>query len=458
MNGTDTEAEDLKALVVHTLETNGALGKIRAQLRANVYKTIDCEDEQAQTEADNGKLSKTPLGRLTAEVVAEFFDFYGFRHSLSVFVPETRLGRQRRNRADVALDSGITRPRSDLSLLEQITGRATCTNVRKSGEASGVTTAASSPPAPSSLRRDSPEESDARESLDPTDDEVEATTAKVSSKKMANSSAIHNLDHGSVENEMQQLDELNSKIALLQEGRDSDSEDSSPEFVKRAGARSRHSRSHHSRSSGKDEPRLVARLSQKLASLPNADGIVEPLPPSRKLGPGGSSLMDDLGDGSVGDDIRRWNELGRKIDRLKRGRDSEDSPPEDVETRAVARSGSRLRSRSSSHSSVSSEASQPLAQSKSVVSEHSRSLVEAGKSPEVSLEEFGSTSTESVKNRGARATNRTDLTGDALGGPLTKGTGGNGVANDGDPGSIEDSDESHSMEGKLSSGSGDVDF
>ena len=66
MNGTDTEAEDLKALVVHTLETNGALGKIRAQLRANVYKTIDCEDEQAQLlPCRRGRVPNISVSRLS---------------------------------------------------------------------------------------------------------------------------------------------------------------------------------------------------------------------------------------------------------------------------------------------------------------------------------------------------------------------------------------------------------
>lgn len=142
-------AEELKSLVLQTLETNGVLGQIRAQLRANVYKAIDCDDEQVAAEPSKAKLTKSPVGKLMAEIVAEFFEFYQFRHSLSVFLPESNLGKDRRNRAEVAFDAGLVRVGTETSILEQLTGLAAGSGPHKGGEgwhSSASSTTASSPP------------------------------------------------------------------------------------------------------------------------------------------------------------------------------------------------------------------------------------------------------------------------------------------------------------------------
>jgi hypothetical protein len=143
--------EELKSLVVTTLETNGVLGQIRAQLRANVYKAID-EDETRPKPMHRppAKLKRRPLGHLMAEIVAEFFDFYQFRHSMSVFVPESNLGHKRRSRAEVATECGLGRVLQVVSILEQIIGIATSSSeLRKGGDychSSASSTTASSPP------------------------------------------------------------------------------------------------------------------------------------------------------------------------------------------------------------------------------------------------------------------------------------------------------------------------
>ena len=84
--------------MLRTLETNGVLGQLRAELRANVYKAIDT-DEDGDTGAASvrplgegsrrleggakAKLTKSPVGQLMAEIVAEFFEFYHFRLEIS---------------------------------------------------------------------------------------------------------------------------------------------------------------------------------------------------------------------------------------------------------------------------------------------------------------------------------------------------------------------------------------
>jgi hypothetical protein len=142
--------EELKNLVVKTLQTNGVLGEIRAQLRANVYKAIDSEESDQGLDANGAssvKLNKSNVGRLMVEIVAEFFEFYKFRHSLSVFLPEANLGRERRSRAEVALDAGLARVLSDSSVLEQLMGlAASYSDHQKGGISSASSTTASSPP------------------------------------------------------------------------------------------------------------------------------------------------------------------------------------------------------------------------------------------------------------------------------------------------------------------------
>jgi len=124
--GGDRNIEELKSLVLSTLETNGVLGQIRAQLRANVYKAIDCDEDKVSSTGSpgNSKLMKSQHGRLIAEIVAEFFVFHDFRHSLSVFIPEASLGRERRSRNDVASDAGLSDVVSDSSILEQLIAAA----------------------------------------------------------------------------------------------------------------------------------------------------------------------------------------------------------------------------------------------------------------------------------------------------------------------------------------------
>jgi len=161
----EKNVEELKSLVVHTLETNGVLGQIRAQLRANVYKAIDNDEEQQGHQVITGsakKLMKTSEGKLMAEIVAEFFEFYEFRHSLSVFVPESNLGKHRRSRAEIALEAGLERPSANASILEQLVGLASAPDLHKGAMSSASSTTASSPlPEPSSVAtvRPSPAES-----------------------------------------------------------------------------------------------------------------------------------------------------------------------------------------------------------------------------------------------------------------------------------------------------------
>jgi len=151
MSGGDKNVAELKKLVIHTLETNGVLGQLRAQLRANVYKAIDEDETQSRPKQGTSvKLMQSPLGALMAEIVAEFFEFYDFRHTMSVFSPEAHLKRERRSRTEVALDAGLDRVRADVSILEQLLALATSVSEPRQGgdgwHSSASSTTASTPP------------------------------------------------------------------------------------------------------------------------------------------------------------------------------------------------------------------------------------------------------------------------------------------------------------------------
>ena len=99
MSITTTTEEDteLRDMVASTLETNGVLGKIKAQLRANVYLALE-EGDNAKNKSKlvNKRLSEylsSTNGRLVASLVREFLQFFDLDFSLAVFDPETNIGK-----------------------------------------------------------------------------------------------------------------------------------------------------------------------------------------------------------------------------------------------------------------------------------------------------------------------------------------------------------------------------
>lgn len=95
---TTSEDTELRDLVAETLDNSGVLGKIKAQLRANVYLALEEGGPALKTKS---RLVNPPLcsflsttnGRLVASLVREFLEFFGLDFSLAVFDPETNIGR-----------------------------------------------------------------------------------------------------------------------------------------------------------------------------------------------------------------------------------------------------------------------------------------------------------------------------------------------------------------------------
>jgi len=87
----------LRDLVATTLENSGILGKIKAQLRANVYMALEeGENVKNKSKLVNQNLIdflSTTNGRLVASLVREFLEFFDLDFTLAVFDPETNIGK-----------------------------------------------------------------------------------------------------------------------------------------------------------------------------------------------------------------------------------------------------------------------------------------------------------------------------------------------------------------------------
>ena len=90
--------DELKNVVIQTLETNGMLNQLRAKLRSNVFQIIEQQDTGLKTSTgfqwENPlalKILETPEGMLCTELIREFLEFYRMDYTMSVFLPECSL-------------------------------------------------------------------------------------------------------------------------------------------------------------------------------------------------------------------------------------------------------------------------------------------------------------------------------------------------------------------------------
>ncbi|XP_017786303.1 PREDICTED: FGFR1 oncogene partner-like [Nicrophorus vespilloides] len=92
------EDAELKDILAQTLESNGSLAKIRAQLRSCIYLAFD-EDELMHKKQPlmNNKIQQkleTPVGKLMFKVVREFLEFLDLDYTISVYDSESYMGKE----------------------------------------------------------------------------------------------------------------------------------------------------------------------------------------------------------------------------------------------------------------------------------------------------------------------------------------------------------------------------
>ncbi|XP_058802291.1 centrosomal protein 43-like [Phymastichus coffea] len=92
------EDTELRDLVVQTLENNGILAKVRAELRASVFLTLEEQESVLNPEQFLNKTVKQYLasfeGKLLFSLVREFLEYFGLDYTISVYDPETYFGKE----------------------------------------------------------------------------------------------------------------------------------------------------------------------------------------------------------------------------------------------------------------------------------------------------------------------------------------------------------------------------
>ena len=95
-----SEVTDLKEVLSETLQSNGTLDKLKAQLRAQVFAVLQ-EDEAA---------IKPPLSNanlIINELIREYLQYNQYNHTLSVLLPESGQPIEQFDRTFLANELGI---------------------------------------------------------------------------------------------------------------------------------------------------------------------------------------------------------------------------------------------------------------------------------------------------------------------------------------------------------------
>ena len=74
--------EDLKNVLRETLEQKGALNKVKAQIRAEIFTALDAENNQGKPQLPQENI-------LINELIREYLEYNGYYNTLSVLVTES---------------------------------------------------------------------------------------------------------------------------------------------------------------------------------------------------------------------------------------------------------------------------------------------------------------------------------------------------------------------------------
>ncbi|RNA06190.1 FGFR1 oncogene partner-like isoform X6 [Brachionus plicatilis] len=117
---------ELKDLIVQTLETNGLLSKIKAQIRANVFRALDDSDKDSRNDQLQNLAAKralnAPEGRTAASLVRDYLESTNLDYTTSVFDPElnSAVGLEKRDKIAQTLNINESDSSRDLPLLIEL--------------------------------------------------------------------------------------------------------------------------------------------------------------------------------------------------------------------------------------------------------------------------------------------------------------------------------------------------
>lgn len=106
------QGKPMNAAMREALEANGALGPVKAQLRAAIFHSIDGSTAEAVP-----RPAPTPEALLVHELFREYLMFAGFQHTLSVFASEANLAEAAPPRRLMADQVGVGGTPADIPLI-----------------------------------------------------------------------------------------------------------------------------------------------------------------------------------------------------------------------------------------------------------------------------------------------------------------------------------------------------
>ena len=123
---TEDELTTLKEIVQESLENQGVLGNIRAQLRAAVFSTIEGEESKSKTFSNQNimRFAKSDKLRLSAALFLDFLDTLSLESTKSVFEPEVVVGNEM-SRKEIAEKVGVSTYSEDVPLIFNLLGKIT---------------------------------------------------------------------------------------------------------------------------------------------------------------------------------------------------------------------------------------------------------------------------------------------------------------------------------------------
>ena len=140
---------EIKDALRDSLERRGVLKDMQARMRAEIFAAMD--------DPEDARLALSKENMLINEMIREYLAFNDYRHTLSVFQPETGMAAQPLPRSYVAMNTSIsasTPVADDLPLLYSLVAphpqstKVTCEQRILSQTASGATPP---PPAPATM-------------------------------------------------------------------------------------------------------------------------------------------------------------------------------------------------------------------------------------------------------------------------------------------------------------------
>jgi len=112
--------DELKNLVLQSLEGAGVLGQIRAHLRSCVFKIVEQQDPSSKSSSYfmrgnplAQKATETETGKICAELIKEYMEFYHLDYSLNIFTPELNLANQPVRKDEIQAKLGLSEKKID---------------------------------------------------------------------------------------------------------------------------------------------------------------------------------------------------------------------------------------------------------------------------------------------------------------------------------------------------------